>query len=194
MPHDIVLLLIGAASGVVVAFFGAALSYVATRSTQAAQHKHDIEMQTKQIAADIAAVTAEEPRRTKREQLAPVYEALDDLERYLAFRIAERGFETVTYDALPDHMKEIATSDQYELAMAQHRREVLASFGDTHVLPLAIRTSLVSLRAAKAPALSASIILLTQLISSNELDLVAIGRALIDTRETLNAYAVKANT
>jgi hypothetical protein len=110
---------------------------------------------------------------------------------YLEFRLAERGYEGVGYDRLPDELKALASRNEIEQALENHRKQVLADYGTVHAIPLLLRTSLISLRAAKSPNLVIAMVVLAELITSKELDLPAAGRALIETRDALDAYATR---
>ena len=87
MTHDITLLLVGAASGVVVAFFGGLLSFVTTSVTQGTQHVRDLELLAGQIEAERQTKSDDAARQIRRDRLQPVLDLMTEMEGFLAYKL-----------------------------------------------------------------------------------------------------------
>lgn len=93
--RELVILLIGVASGVVVAAFGGALTLISSAFIQDRQHRHERELNRDRAQADALL-------EFRRLRLVPILDFVTSLEAQVAYRRWEAAFAAMREDGLPE--------------------------------------------------------------------------------------------
>lgn len=175
---------------------GSSLTALGANWLQSKQRDHERELQRRLVDAEHRASDVAEARRLQRENLKPIFDVIDEMDRFLANRLWSGSYERMDFDDLPVDLKPLARTPENWARMRKtfidDATKGLELSEQWRSIP--IRAAWVALRINDAPDLQDLLIVAAGQVGSLDVDVVVVGKALFEFRRRFIEYAAKVET